>query len=175
MSYSLAFQKAVKLILAHEGGFTDNPKDDGNWTGGAEGVGELKGTNFGISAKQYPALDIRTLTVDQAIAIYHRDYWLRVRGDELPPALAVLVFDMAVNGGAETSIKLLQKALGVAEDGVLGPMTLNKSRATDPSLAARRFTVARIQRYAGMKRWPEFGRVWTDRSIESLLAAVGHG
>lgn len=173
MTYSTAFVKAVALILRHEGGFTLNPDDDGNWTGGREGVGELKGTNLGISAASYPSVDIKGLTRDQAIAIYHRDYWQAIRGDELPPALGILTFDMAVNGGPGAAIRLLQRALRVEDDGKLGPVTLAKAQAvTDARDAATRYTRERILHYVTMRRWLEFGRTWTQRSLETLVEAV---
>lgn len=118
------FDRAFAIVLGHEGGYTADPMDPGNWTGGAPGRGECRGTNWGISAASYPDLPIRTLTPDQARAIYRRDYWDRVRGDRLPPSLALLVFDAAVNCGAGRAARWLQGALGVAQDGVVGEITI---------------------------------------------------
>jgi len=70
-----AFNSAVQIVLRDEGGYTADPRDAGNWTGGRVGAGALKGTNFGISAAQYPNLDIEGLTRDEAIEIWRRNWW----------------------------------------------------------------------------------------------------
>ena len=72
-----AFEQALAVVLGHEGGFCAERSDPGNWTGGAVGCGELRGTKFGISAAAYPAEDIANLTPEAAAAIYRRDYWDR--------------------------------------------------------------------------------------------------
>ena len=84
-------------VVGREGGYSAERVDPGNWTGGAVGVCELRGTKFGISAGAYPSLDIAGLTLADAQATYRRDYWDRVRGDELP--LALFKFDAAMNNG----------------------------------------------------------------------------
>src|SRR5690554_991684 len=75
------FDLAFERLIGHEGKFTDNRADRGNWTTGRVGVGELKGTKFGISAMTYPHLDIKSLTLEQAKDIYLRDFWLRAGAD----------------------------------------------------------------------------------------------
>ena len=108
-----------------------SPEDRGNWTGGEIGVGILKGTNFGLSAASYPHLNLRDLTSEAADAIYRRDYWQPVRGDELPAGLDLMVFDHAVNAGVGVSVRLLQAALEVAVDGQMGTHTLLAARHAD--------------------------------------------
>jgi lysozyme family protein len=73
-------QEALAQIFGHEGGFTQARTDRGNWTSGKIGVGYLKGTKFGVSAMSYPKLDIRNLTLDEAAAIYRRDFAARQDG-----------------------------------------------------------------------------------------------
>ena len=117
MNYSERFQHCIAAVLKHEGGYVDDAFDAG---------GE---TNFGISKRAYPAIDIKNLTLDQAIAIYYRDYWQPVKGDLIVGnQLALQVFDMAVNAGVSTAAKILQNIVGVATDGAIGPVTL---RAVD--------------------------------------------
>ena len=138
------FDQIFGLVLGHEGGFTVNPDDTGNWTGGARGVGELKGTNFGISAASYPHLDIPNLTVDDAKAIYRRDYWDQISGDHLPPALALLVFDAAVNNGVGRARQWLTLA----------------QAAQNP---AAEFHARRINFMAQLPGWKNFGLGWARR------------
>lgn len=116
------FDRAFEMVIGHEGVMSRDPTDNGNWTGGAVGNGVLRGTKYGISAKSYPALDIENLTLDQAKAIYEKDYWNKVKCDEMPGPIALIVFDALVNTGR--GAVWLQHALGVRKDGVVGPQTL---------------------------------------------------
>ena len=133
------FQQAVEVVLKHEGGYVNDPTDPG---------GE---TNFGISRRSYPDLDIRNLTREQAIEIYRQDFWERWGYDRIRDlAVATKVFDMAVNMGPKRAHTLLQQALGligspVVVDGILGPQTLKATNEADPSrlLEALRLLSAR--------------------------------
>lgn len=170
MTYSPAFQQVIALVLKHEGGFQNVPSDRGNWTTGVVGQGELRGTNFGISAMAYPSLDIRSLTREQAVAIYHRDYWQLVRGDELPFALACVTMDAAVNSGPRRAIEWLQRALGVTADGVLGPVTLATARGlTDPVVVATRAARHRLLFCAGLDGFATWGSGWVQRTLEMVV------
>src|SRR5215472_5887330 len=91
------FLRAFELLIGHERGFQNDPRDGGNWTGGKTGAGELKGTNWGISAASYPALDIKNLRLEEAQAIYEKDFWEAAGCPDCPPRLAFAVFDAAVN------------------------------------------------------------------------------
>lgn len=112
-TYPQLFLKAVKHVLASEGGYVDDPSDAG---------GE---TNYGISKRQYPNLDIKMLTIDDAIQIYYQDYWLHYRCHELPDAYACFLFDSLVNHRPKTAIKFLQMAFKVSADGILGAISIS--------------------------------------------------
>lgn len=165
-SYYSAFEK----VVGHEGGFTANPKDRGNWTSGKIGIGELKGTKYGISAMSYPHLDIRNLTLAQAQAIYKTDFWDRVRGDELDPAVAFNVFDGAVNSGVTRSIKWLQEAVGATADGIFGPRTLAEVRRRTPAKIIARYNSRRLLFLTQLNdtTWREFGRGLVARVAQNL-------
>lgn len=107
-----AFRIALNFTLKWEGGYTDNPRDPGNWTGGEEGKGQLKGTKYGISAAAFPNLDIRNLTVEQAGEIYRTRYWDPIGGDSLPFPASMAVFDFAVNSGVGRARSLWEKVEG---------------------------------------------------------------
>lgn len=135
------FQHAVSILLAHEGGLSENPSDPG-------GI-----TNYGISLRAYPHLGvegIRNLTRDQAAEIYRRDYWQALHIDLInDDTLATKVLDIAPNVGPQTGIILLQRALRavgtpVAIDGIAGPQTISAVNASDPKalLAAFRSETA---------------------------------
>jgi len=98
-----------------------DPADSGNWSGGKVNVGELKGTRYGISAAQFPGLDIKTLTVDQAREIYYQQYWLSPGFWRLPAPLSIRVADVGVTAGQGTAIKMLQRAVNVVCAGEVAP------------------------------------------------------
>ena len=120
------FLRAVEVVLAHEGGYVNDPRDPG---------GETK---WGISKRSYPSLDIANLTREDAIAIYYRDWWRRYEYDRLQDdAVATKVFDLAVNMGPATAHRLLQEALvflgyDIAVDGVIGPQTIGAANKAEP-------------------------------------------
>jgi lysozyme family protein len=166
-----SFSRCLGFTLKFEGGFTNNPADPGNWTGGAIGQGVLRGTNFGISAAAYPNLDIANLTQDAAAAIYKQDYWAAIQGDALPGAIALVAFDAAVNAGPKRSVMWLQQAAQVAADGVLGPATLAALQAGDAAAIAREAVVRRLNFSTLLPEWPTFGLGWSRRLI-ALAAEI---
>ena len=104
------FNDYLKVILRHEGGLVENKFDPGGLT------------KYGISQRSYPTLNIKELTVQDASAIYYNDYWLKLKIDNIKnEELKLHLFDMAVNAGIKTAIKLLQGLVGTTQDGVLGP------------------------------------------------------
>ena len=159
------FARCLAFTLRSEGGFTNNRADPGNWTGGQVGAGELRGTNFGISAAAYPQLDIANLTAAVAGEIYRRDYWAPLQGDALPLPVALAAFDAAVNAGLRRSVLWLQQAAGVPADGVLGAQTLAAIKAANALALAREALTRRIDFYARLPGWTRFGLGWSRRVI----------
>lgn len=166
------FPQFIDRILSHEGGYSNDHGDPGNWTGGNVGVGQLKGTKFGIAANTYPTLDIRNLTRDQAIAIYKRDFWYAARCDQLPPMVAFQLLDGAVNSGIHRATVWLQQAVGATPDGKLGPKTLGAIQATDPNDIGFLFIANRLDFMNDLKTWERFGRGWAQRIVENLRWAA---
>src|SRR5215472_13268390 len=166
------FLRSFKLLVGHEGGFTDDPRDAGNWTGGKTGQGQLKGTKYGISAASYPALDIKNLQLNEAQAIYEKDFWEAAGCPDLPPRLAFAVYDAAVNNGTIRAVRWLQLAVGAAEDGIYGPATktaVERAIAGDPDDLKLQAEVhaRRIHFMAGLSGWSTYGLGWARR-----LAAI---
>jgi lysozyme family protein len=152
-----AFDRALALVLRHEGGLVNDPRDPGGLT------------NWGISQRAYPNVDIANLTPGGAGEIYRRDYWDQIKGDQLPDALAICVFDAAVNMGTDKAIRLLQKACSVQADGILGPNTLRAaSRLPD---AVARFSADRAMSYTGIRGFDIYGKGWLRRTISTALEA----
>ena len=125
--YSLAFAGAVTFLIDRLEGGAARVVDSG---------GE---TRWGISKRAYPNVDISALTRDEAVAIYHRDYWQPLRADEMPPALALCVFQAGVNVGCNPAALALQRAAGVAQDGRIGPDTLKAVAGAEQQHLRARF------------------------------------
>jgi lysozyme family protein len=147
------FDIAVEIILKHEGGYVDHPDDPG---------GE---TNYGISKRAYPDVDIANLTREGATAIYKRDYWDRISGDDLPFAVGIVVVDYAVNSGVSRASKALQLAAKTTADGVVGPMTVEAVRACSEQYLVNQVTHHRQQFVRNLLTYGTFGKGW-ERRIE---------
>jgi lysozyme family protein len=148
----------IRNIIAREGGYVNHPSDPG---------GETK---FGISKRAYPNLDIKNLTEDAAVAIYVKDYAAPLKLDRLPPQLAVVLLDFAVNSGVSAAAKELQKLIGAEVDGRIGEATLDKLRASKEDLALA-LTKARWDFLHKLPTFVPFGRGWTRRLFDVLAEA----
>ena len=166
----ITFDEAFDRLISHEGGYSDDPRDSGNWTGGAQGVGQLKGTKFGIAACSYGYLDIKNLSLEDAKSIYRRDFW-DVCG-AAHPAVKFQLFDASVNHGRGNAIRFLQRAVKVAADGDWGV----KSQAALESMEANdvllRFLAYRLKFWASLQKFDIYGRGWTNRGADNLLFAA---
>jgi lysozyme family protein len=112
---------------------------------------------------------MRALPVALAKQIYRAAYWDAVQADKLPAPVRYSVFDAAVNSGVSQSVKWLQRALGVSDDGAIGPKTLAAAQAADGHLLKAKMLGERLQFMADLPTWPSFGRGWARR-VASLLA-----
>lgn len=144
------FDEAFEIIIGHEGGYVNDPRDPG---------GETK---FGISKRAYPAEDIKALTLDRAKELYRLDYWDPCRCDALPAWLRLMVFDTAVNQGVGKAARLLQDAVGAAVDGKIGPKTLAAAQSADIS-ALDEYGAQRALAYVGTKNFATYGLGWFRR------------
>lgn len=106
------FDRAFSLVIGSEGIYSNDPNDAGNWTGGKPNAGTLKGTKYGISAAMYPALDIAALTLEDAKAIYYRDYWQTSGADRLTWPMAYVQFDTSVLHGVPDAQRWLSDSGG---------------------------------------------------------------
>lgn len=166
------FDTFIRRILSHEGGYSADPKDPGNYTGGRVGVGQLKGTKFGIAANTYPTLDIKNLTWDTAAALYRRDFWDASKAGQLPPAVGYQLLDGAVNSGVRRATQWLQRAALVADDGIIGPATLAAIKAADPNDLVFRFIAERLEFMTGLSNWAAHGKGWARRIAKNLRLAA---
>jgi lysozyme family protein len=165
-------EEILPAVFGHEGGYGADPDDKGNWTSGRVGRGTLKGTKYGISAASYPKLDIRSLTVTDAIRIYERDFWPAIKAEQLPANLRYSVFDMAVNAGVSNAVKALQRAAKVTADGVIGPKTLAAALNVSPLDFARQRILHNIAVVRNNPKLMKYLNNWTNRTMDVLQASL---
>ena len=160
----MGFDEAFERVIAHEGGYSDHKDDPG---------GE---TNWGITARTARANGytgpMRELTRRQAREIYRVAYWGRARADDYDPAIGFQLFDAAVNHGIGNAIRFLQRAVGVADDGVVGPQTVAAINAMQTTDVLARFNAERLDFYTRLTTWPTFGKGWARRVAENLRHAA---
>lgn len=155
----MTFADAVALILEHEGGWVNDPADPG---------GE---TRYGLSRRSYPDMDFASLTPKAAAEIYRRDYWDPLRCGDMPPAVALMVFDCAVNQGAFFAATAVQQAAGVGADGKIGPRTLTAISAS-PDAVLDDLMARRLIRYLDTGNFDRFGKGWIRRAVKTYRKAV---
>jgi lysozyme family protein len=111
---------------------------------------------------------MRDFPLAEARRIYRAKYWDAVRADELPAAVRFDVFDAAINSGPAQAIRWLQRAIGVRDDGVVGPATIAAARTFNGSALAARFNGTRLEFMASLPTWSTFGRGWARRIATNL-------
>ncbi len=153
------FDYCIGLILLEEGGLSDHPKDPGGHT------------KYGISKRSHPDVDIANLTLSEAQTIYFIEYWAPIHGDLLPIGLDLLMLDCAINQGVKTAIRLLQEALRVPVDGIIGSRTEEAAHAEGPDIMGR-FCALRAWRYEINKNEDVFGKGWFLRLFRMYNTAM---
>ena len=159
------FSEALEVILHHEGGYVNHPKDPG---------GE---TNLGVTKRVYEDFggtkDMKELTKEDVEPIYKKNYWDSVKGDDLPEGLDLCIFDFAVNAGPGRAAKFLQKLIGVTQDGGIGPQTLGALQSaigedvrTQTREMIEKYQNERHNYYQSLSTFETFGRGWTRRVDE---------
>lgn len=153
------FDKAFDRLIGHEGGYSNHPADPG---------GE---TMWGVTARVARANGytgpMKDMPRSTAKDIYRRLYWDAVKADQLPEAVRFDVFDGAVNSGVSQSAMWLQRAAGVADDGVIGPKTISAASDVGPVIAAR-YNGHRLEFMASLSTWSSFGKGWARRIASNL-------
>jgi lysozyme family protein len=162
------YDKCLETILHHEGGYVNHPQDPG---------GE---TNLGVTKRVYQewggTKDMKDLTFDDVAPIYKKNYWDKMKGDDLPSGLDLCVFDFGVNAGPGRAAKYLQTLIGTVADGGIGPNTLAKLKEyTDKTGVKETITNYQNERqgyYEKLSTFKTFGRGWTRRVEETTKLAL---
>lgn len=163
---SYGFSYWLPHILAHEGGYVNHPKDPGGATN--KGITQATYDAWRLSRAEWQR-SVKDITNDEVAAIYRREYWDRVKGDDLPNGLAYAVFDFAVNSGVSRASKFLQAALGVTQDGKIGPATIAAARDAPEVATINKLCDARMAFLRSLSTFATFGKGWTRR-VEDVRA-----
>lgn len=162
------FDESLQRLLVHEGGYTDHPDDPGG------------ATNFGITLTDYKkyvhpsgtAANLRVMSVITAKEIYRKKYWNAMNCDALPAGVDYAVFDYGVNSGIGRAPKVLQRIVGVTDDGDIGSITLAAVRVRDPKELITAVCDERMTYLRALPHWPTFGKGWGRRVTEVRAAAL---
>lgn len=165
----LNFDKCMAFVFAREAGYVNDPDDDG----GPTNMGITMRTLAQWRGHPVSVQDVKDLAKGEARAIYHQHYWMTVSGDALPPGVDLIAFDFGVNAGPVRAVMELQRALRIASDGHVGPITLRSIGAFTPTDLINRYTAARLSYYQGLAKWPVFKNGWSVRIAEARAAAIG--
>jgi len=162
------FQACVDIVLAHEGGYSDHPRDPG----GATRFGITQTTLAQWRGRPVSKADVRRLGADEAREIYYANYWNALNCDALPPGVDLTVFDFGVNAGTGRAARHLQRIVASHADGVVGPATIEAVEGFDAAGLIRRFSAERLDYYRGLAGWNSFARGWTRRTRAVERAAL---
>lgn len=163
----MIFDIMINRIFDHEGALSLNPLDKGNWANG-----RLKGTKYGISARAYPHVGIKTLTIEQAKHIYYMDFYLPLKPAYLDSAVAFQLLDYAVNSGTRRATKALQKACQVKADGVMGSITCDAAQGFDSQYLLMLILAHRLEHMSNLSVWKTFSKGWAKRIATNLRFAA---
>ena len=148
--------KWLERIIGHEGGYSNDPEDPG---------GETK---WGISKRSYHQLNIADLTVEEAAILYQSDYLQPLEADKLRPGVVYQLLDFGVNSSIETAKRIIQREIGVADDGIIGPVTREALAERSESDVVMLLLAGRLDYLTRLSKWPHFSRGWARRIAQNL-------
>jgi lysozyme family protein len=153
------FDGAFTALIGNEGGYSNNPADPGGET--MWGITQRVARAYGYTGA------MKDLPLETAKAIAKAKYWDAYSCDSFDPRIAFQVFDAAYNGGQPAL--WLQKAVGVPEDGIIGPVTIAAVNAAEPLQVIMQFNSYRLSYLTSLSSWQTFGRGWANRIAHNLL------
>ncbi len=169
------WDKSFDMVIAHEGGFTNDQRDKGNHLpDGREGC-----TIWGCTQANWEKYighevtqdDMKALKKEDVKPLYKRDYWDAVRGDDLPAGVDYAVFDFAINAGPAAARKMIQKALGVTADGSIGPATMKAIQDAEGKDLLEKFSHSKEAFYKSLPTFPTYGKGWLKRVADVQTSA----
>jgi lysozyme family protein len=153
------FPRSLNQVLVHEGGFSNHKADPG----GATNKGITIATFRKWVKRDGTVDDLKNISSADVAKVYRKHYWDKVRGDDLPSGVDYAVFDYAVNSGPGRAAKALQSVVGAKLDGAIGPETIGKASALNPSVVVNRLCDERLAFLKRLNTWGTFGKGWSSR------------
>jgi lysozyme family protein len=152
------FTQAFQLMIAHEGGYVNDPDDPGGETykGVARKIfSKWDGwTKVDMLKRQpnFPSNLDKDVELQEDVSHFYRvTFWDKINGDQITNQdVATSIFDFGVNAGSGTSASLAQMVIGAKSDGVIGPDSITAINNFDPDHFLAAFTVAKIARYVNI-------------------------
>ena len=146
----------LQQVLKYEGNYSNHVEDPGGAT--------MRGVTQDVyddwrEAHNQPAQSVKNISNDEIQGIYRQLYWDKIRGDDLPAGIDLAVFDFAVNSGVFRASKYLQSVVGVPQDGIIGPQTIQATK----TYVAMALTNKRLRFMQSLSIWPTFGKGWQNR------------
>jgi len=163
---AVTFDTVFDRVIGHEGGYTNDPNDPGgetNW--GITWPVLREAIGLGIIL---PETTIASLTRGQAKRIYAALFWDALNAEGLPDGVVFQLFDFAVNSGIGTAVRNLQRAVGVADDGLWGPVSRVAAARTSETDMVMRLNAERLDFLTRLKNWPHYGKGWVRRIAANL-------
>jgi lysozyme family protein len=150
------------MVLKHEGGFVNHPKDPGGMTN----LGVTKAAWEAWLVRTVTESDMRALTPEKVKPFYKAMYWDKIKGDDLPSGVDYAAYDLAVNSGTGRAAKYLQQIAGVTADGVIGPKSIEAINACDPKQTVQALCDMRLDFLKRLPTFETFGKGWSRRVAE---------
>ncbi len=157
------YARVMPEVFAHEGGWSDHPSDPG----GATNMGITIGVFSEWLGRPATKTELRNMPKSTAEAIYKARYADPLRYDDLPAGVDYATLDGGINSGVSRGAKWLQRAVGAAQDGKVGPLTVNAANAAPDKVATvKRICGYRLGFVQSLRTWSVFGRGWARRIAE---------
>jgi hypothetical protein len=153
------------MVLKHEGGYVNHPSDPGGMTN----LGVTKRVWEEFVGHEVDEAAMRALTPDMVKPLYKKNYWDKIKGDQLPAGIDYAAYDLAVNSGTGRAAKYLQRIAGVPDDGVIGPKSMEAIMACDPEETVDAICEMRLEFLQKLPTWGTFGKGW-GRRVEEVEA-----
>jgi lysozyme family protein len=164
------WDKAFNQVIVYEGGYVNHPQDPG----GPTNLGITQATLSRYLGRAASIQDVKTLTKEGVKPIYKKFFWDVLRCDDLPGGVDLAVYDFGVNSGPSRAARYLQSVVGTAQDGIIGPITLEACNRYSAEEVIKKLMAKRLRFLVGLRTWATFGRGWKARlnSVEKVALTM---